>query len=148
MYSTTDYLFDEIIFGENFEPIIRLGDGEANITRVENGQSGVGSMGLSVFNPTLLLTSLAGEDNYNEFQSVGLNHSFTRRSLETQQQPTTDVDIIGLGTKYMMGQMAESKTSSRKLVKLGKRDVDCGPGSPCKDGSCCNSQGRCGYGDA
>lgn len=34
----------------------------------------------------------------------------------------------------------------RKPLSQQATSSDCGPGSPCPDGSCCNKQGKCGFG--
>ncbi|OCK73889.1 glycoside hydrolase family 18 protein, partial [Lepidopterella palustris CBS 459.81] len=99
---------------------------------------------------------------YPVHQSPGKNHP---------------IPIMAISEEYILGQLSTNKstnaTSSHsnqtftggnaqskrksllsrgftKILPLNKRDgpIQCGPGSPCLDGSCCNSDGKCGYGSS
>lgn len=93
-------------------------------------------------------------------------------NLETHQKPNGDaIDIIALSELYIMGQVESSNTTSRDnttvshahrrqhhhhhpgshlghshAVRHKRRAVEgpiqCGLGKPCKDGACCNKDGK------
>ncbi|KAF1942659.1 hypothetical protein EJ02DRAFT_511607 [Clathrospora elynae] len=97
--------------------------------------------------------------------------SLTTYGLETQQNPVDAIDIIELSKQYILGQIGSHNTTNGTLINntaspshrhsrhakkhmsphniaLQKRvdgPVQCGPGQPCLDGSCCNKEGKCGY---
>ena len=70
-------------------------------------------------------------------------------------QAAPPLPILAIGEMYMLGQLTnvtnstqiQSNTTSQ--THLSRRDngpIQCGPGKPCLDKSCCNSDGKCGYG--
>ncbi|KAF2492808.1 glycoside hydrolase [Lophium mytilinum] len=50
--------------------------------------------------------------------------------------------IIDISAGYLLGQSSANATSPSTLVD---GPIQCGPGNPCLDGSCCNSDGKCGF---
>ncbi|KZL66354.1 carbohydrate-binding module family 18 protein [Colletotrichum tofieldiae] len=80
-----------------------------------------------------------------------VDESLTQYSLKTQQQPTGDrLDIIAIGTIYILGQISilNATTNATSLRRRADGPVQCGPDSPCVDGSCCNTDGKCGFKEA
>ncbi|CZR65426.1 related to chitinase [Phialocephala subalpina] len=70
--------------------------------------------------------------------------------------------ILDISYKHILSQIGANATAAgnaslpknirehfatSKAIPLSKRDApsQCGPGQPCADGSCCNSDGKCGY---
>ncbi|KAF2024262.1 glycoside hydrolase [Setomelanomma holmii] len=92
-----------------------------------------------------------------------VDQSLTTYDLETQREPQQGViNIIGLSQQYILGQLGSNQTRNNTLMQnstvssrirrnqsLNMRAVDgsvqCGPGQPCLDGSCCNTDGKCGF---
>mgnify|MGYP004505689323 CR=1 FL=1 len=95
--------------------------------------------------------------------------------LQTQQDPVDAIDIIGWSKQIILGQIGTNSTVSNgtlhnetishvrrhsQHVKHANEDVSpyrpglqkrvdgpiqCGPGQPCLDESCCSKEGKCGY---
>lgn len=90
-----------------------------------------------------------------------VDSSLTTYGLETQQQPDKGViDLLELGTQYILGQDLQSVLGNGtknnnsispavlRSIPVNKRvegPVQCGPNQPCLDGSCCNKDGKCGF---
>ncbi|KAF6823885.1 carbohydrate-binding module family 18 protein [Colletotrichum musicola] len=102
----------------------------------------------------------AGTDSWNtttedvqpwNVTAAEVDESLTEYSFKTHQQPTSDkVDILNIGTNYILGQIS-SPNSTANFTSLRRRadgPIQCGPDSPCVDGSCCNSDGKCGFKEA
>ena len=77
------------------------------------------------------------------------------RSIGHQNiQAAPPLPILAIGNAYMLGQLTNithSLTGHTNNTKhsLSPRDdgpIQCRPGSPCLDRSCCNSAGKCGFG--
>ena len=104
-------------------------------------------------------------DNVEELQIASVG-------LETQQQHGSErIDIIGLSEAYILGQINQGNTTKNNSEGLNTTShsieaapsafgkvlrhrqapvegpIQCGPGQPCLDGSCCNKDGKCGYKD-
>jgi hypothetical protein len=76
---------------------------------------------------------------------------------QTPRQPNEGIiDLLGLGEYYIQGHVGSNATFGSNASPAGamgpkkrgnKQDgpIQCGPGQPCKDNSCCSKDGKCGY---
>src|ERR1700760_1290417 len=114
-----------------------------------------------------ILASVNGPTNGHSNSSIQpLDAALRKRNLEAQSRSSSHynvahqnirvgaIDILDIGANFIRGQVNQTKPSNVKLKRsprfdskgmtphnaLQKRDgpVQCGPNSPCVDGSCCN----------
>jgi chitinase len=98
--------------------------------------------------------------------AADIHPSLTTYDLETQQNPVGAIDIIELSKQYILGQIGfhnatngiltnNTSSLSRKQSRHAKKHissynigmqkrvdgpVQCGPGQPCLNGSCCSKE--------
>ncbi|PVI00005.1 glycoside hydrolase family 18 protein [Periconia macrospinosa] len=95
--------------------------------------------------------------------------------LHTQQDPVEAIDIIGWSKEIILGQLQginstnDTTLANQTMANIGRSQpkipiartddpnshhswqkrvdgpIQCGPGQPCLDGSCCSKEGKCGY---
>jgi chitinase len=68
----------------------------------------------------------------------------SRSPCHMNPQVAPPVPIVSLSDVYMTNQSVILPRSFNDVQDAGP--IQCGPGQPCTDKSCCNSSGKCGYG--
>ncbi|KAF6841708.1 hypothetical protein CPLU01_00380 [Colletotrichum plurivorum] len=177
-YLSMGYVSDEVIVLSNNGTKVRLADEgiisveelEAKVAAEDAMDEGLGPA-TQLTNETLPTTSsgtlssatpsssttrvekwnetCAGTDSWNTTTADVQPWNVT--AAEVDESLTDDkVDILNIGTNYILGQI-NSPNSTANFTSLRRRadgPIQCGPDSPCVDGSCCNSDGKCGFKEA
>lgn len=77
-------------------------------------------------------------------QPAETNSSYPLHVLTHREYIPGAIDILSIGTGYILGQTTENNSARPgyfQTKRAAAGPVQCGPGSPCLDGSCCNSDG-------
>lgn len=109
----------------------------------------------------LLITTSSHANLFLPSLVVNITQSVHKAVLHQNLDVAPPFPILEVGLEHMMGQMGANATkaendsivgivlreTSPKVTSLQVRDavVQCSPGVPCVDGSCCNSEGKCGF---
>jgi len=161
-YKAMGYVFDEVVIVNDTETFVHLaGEGLVPASLMELQLEGIGrsddkmTMTAAATEPShTSVRNLMGLGPQGNLTASDVDESLARYSRVTQQEPTGNrTDILAVGTEYTIGQLRKgyNTTQNRTLAWSqskngpGSGPVQCSPQSSCLDGSCCNSEGKCGF---
>jgi hypothetical protein len=105
---------------------------------------------------TLVLATGANAFSLSELITTNFSHPYQKAIAQQNPAVIPPFPILQVGLDHILGQMGENATEAEnatiaqglsgtrdvsRSIALNKRDTpaQCGPNSPCIDGSCCNS---------